>query len=299
MSWGELERASSSLAQRLQRHGMRPGDRVAVLSENSFDFVLTICAIWKAGGALAPLSTFLQPDATATILDDCEATMLIASERCFKTLDAASSATDRRPAPPVIRMDELVDRDAAATPQAFEPPPWSGVRAHLANIIYSSGTTGTPKGIPHTYALRSLQAQGFCRGLHIDASSGVLLSTPLSSNWTLTALAAALCGGAAMYLLPKFEEQAFLETAARFKPTHSFLVPTQIERILDFAAFERFDLSHGGAKFSAGAPKGNAGALAGQAYRTLRHDRRLRDNSARRRGAPRQTRFRRPPERRH
>ena len=104
MSWAGLETASSNLARGLLRRGLSPGDRVAILSENSVDFILTICAIWKAGGALAPLSTFLQPEAIAAILNDCDAAMLVASGRYFETLAAASSATGRGEAPPVVRI---------------------------------------------------------------------------------------------------------------------------------------------------------------------------------------------------
>src|SRR5262249_6890401 len=109
------------------------------------------------------------------------------------------------------------------------------------NIIYSSGTTGTPKGIVHTSDMRFQQASRDTFMLGTD--SVMLLATPLYSNTTLLPLLATLVHGGHVVLMPKSVTEAYLRTAEAVRATHTMLVPVQYQRIVVHPRFGDADLS--------------------------------------------------------
>ncbi len=156
------------------------------------------------------------------------------------------------------------------------------------NLIYSSGTTGTPKGILHNHQMRAAQMDRVTPNGY-DDNARTLMSTPLYSNTTIVAFLPTLFGGSTVYLMPKFDAREYLEIVARERITHTMLVPVQYKRIMDVPDFDSFDLSSMRVKFSTSAPlradcEGRcAGALSRQADRILRPDRRRRRHRAGRR----------------
>ena len=143
--------------------------------------------------------------------------------------------------------------------EAWLPPEGSGpsevtiVPDQPFNIIYSSGTTGTPKGIVQSHAMRWPQ-------LHLLDPPGYghdsvsIMSTPLYSNTTLVSLLPALSGGGTVVLMPRFDARQFLELSELHRVTEAMLVPVQYRRILDDPDFDRFDLSSYRMKFATSAP---------------------------------------------
>jgi long-chain acyl-CoA synthetase len=121
------------------------------------------------------------------------------------------------------------------------------------NLIYSSGTTGTPKGIVHSHWMRAIhmdraEPNGYCD------HARTLLSTPLYSNTTLVSFLPTLVGGSTVVLMSKFDAREYLELAQKEKITHTMLVPVQYKRIMDIPDFDDFDLSTMKVKFSTSAP---------------------------------------------
>ena len=137
---------------------------------------------------------------------------------------------------------------AGDTPAAIRiAPDWA------FNIIYSSGTTGTPKGIVQPHAMRWPQMRLLDPpGYGPDAVA--ILSTPLYSNTTMVSLLPALAGGATVVLMPRFDARAFLQLSEKHRVTEAMLVPVQYRRILDVADFDSFDLSSYRMKFATSAP---------------------------------------------
>jgi acyl-CoA synthetase (AMP-forming)/AMP-acid ligase II len=121
------------------------------------------------------------------------------------------------------------------------------------NIIYSSGTTGLPKGILHSHMMRDLLA---VRLTAFDYAPDTisLASTPLYSNTTLVAVLATLGVGGTTILMPKSDLTKFLEIAERERVTHAMLVPVQYQRILAHPNFDKYDLRSFKAKLSTSAP---------------------------------------------
>jgi acyl-CoA synthetase (AMP-forming)/AMP-acid ligase II len=121
------------------------------------------------------------------------------------------------------------------------------------NIIYSSGTTGVPKGIVHPWRMRWSQVQRASQSGY-GADTVTLAATPLYSNTTLVSVLPTLALGGTAILMRKFSAKAYLELAQRHRATHSMMVPVQYQRLLDQPDFDKYDLSSLTTKFSTGAP---------------------------------------------
>ncbi|HRP27483.1 MAG TPA: fatty acid--CoA ligase family protein, partial [Burkholderiaceae bacterium] len=122
-------------------------------------------------------------------------------------------------------------------------------------IIYSSGTTGTPKGIVQSHRLRWLQLMREPgHDYEADAANVNLISTPLHSNTTLVSFLPTLANGGTLVLQPNFDAVEYLELAQRHRVTHAMLVPVQYRRLLAVPDFDRYDLSSFVMKYSTSAP---------------------------------------------
>jgi acyl-CoA synthetase (AMP-forming)/AMP-acid ligase II len=142
--------------------------------------------------------------------------------------------------------DEWLD----AAPRGRPRPP---LRDDLPfNIIYSSGTTGVPKGIVHSQNMRRRQA--FRPGFDYGPASVTLLGTPPYSNTTILPMLSALTAGGPAILMRKFDAGGYLALAESRRVTHTMLVPVQYQRILAHPDFARTDLSSFKVKQSTGAP---------------------------------------------
>jgi acyl-CoA synthetase (AMP-forming)/AMP-acid ligase II len=139
--------------------------------------------------------------------------------------------------------DSLLDKlDAWLAPRATKPREVAAQPDWPFNIIYSSGTTGTPKGIvqPHGMRWRHIQrsaATGY------GPQAVTLVSTPLYSNTTLVSFLPTVALGGTAVLMPKFDAAAYLALAQKHRATHTMLVPVQYRRIMALPDFERYDLS--------------------------------------------------------
>ena len=121
------------------------------------------------------------------------------------------------------------------------------------NIIYSSGTTGEPKGIVQSHAMRWAYASRAAR-YGYGADTVTLLATPLYSNTTLVVFFPTLVFGGSVVLMPKFDAKGWLALAQAHRATHAMLVPVQYERLLALPEFDHHDLSSLRYKFSTSAP---------------------------------------------
>jgi acyl-CoA synthetase (AMP-forming)/AMP-acid ligase II len=121
------------------------------------------------------------------------------------------------------------------------------------NIIYSSGTTGLPKGIVQPHGMRWMHVM---RGaaLGYGPQTVTILATPLYSNTTLVAFFPTLSHGGCVVLIDKFDAERYLDLAARHRATHTMLVPVQYQRLMACPRFGAFDLSSFQMKFCTSAP---------------------------------------------
>lgn len=241
VDYRELDKRVDRAVAALQRDGMQPRDVVALCAANSIDYVVVMLAALRAGGTFAPLAPSSTAAALGLMLDNCGARFLFVDAIGRGAVEAASerlgligiSINDDDAYPPF--EDWLASENAAPTPVAPDPDT-------IFNIIYSSGTTGAPKGIVHSNALRWPQIAGTTVSLY-DADCVTLVSTPLYSNTTLVSFMPALAAGGTLVLMPKFDAGQFLALAEKHRATHAMLVPVQYRRLLDHPDFDRTDLS--------------------------------------------------------
>jgi acyl-CoA synthetase (AMP-forming)/AMP-acid ligase II len=220
-----IARATSVLV----RQGVREGDTVAIRAPLSVDAIIAFCATVAAGAIAAPLPAGLADDALQAMLADCAPRLVLADE-----------------ALPLTAFHEMAAVARAGPMRSVAP-------GAPLNLLYSSGTTGTPKGILHSHAARAAMVRSQARyGLGRDAVT--LISTPLYSNTTLIALLPTLAGGGTVVLQPKFETGAWLELAERHAVSHAMLVPVQYQRLLADPGFDAADLSAFRTKFCTSAP---------------------------------------------
>jgi len=251
LHYGALDALMDRIAATLQRDGLVAGrDRIAICAHSSVRQAALFLGALRAGIAVAPLAPSVTPAAFASMLSDAAPRLLF--------LDAAAEATTQglKEAPPVVALDART----AGTPwnawlahEGARPQPVT-IEPHWAfNIIYSSGTTGTPKGIVQPHAMRAA---------HVDRGAGygygpdtiTLLATPLYSNTTLVVFFPTLYFGGTVVLMRKFDAAGYLALAEHHHATHTMLVPVQYQRIMSLPQFEAYELSSFKAKFCTSAP---------------------------------------------
>jgi len=220
----------------LQARGIGPGDVVATLAGVTVDHVCAYMAIVAAGAAVATLPTSAAPEALQRMGDNSGAVLVLGDAQAgpgleYEDLSAFwAQAAGHAPAQPVaIGPDDLLD------------------------ILYSSGTTGHPKGIEHDARFRDRQIFRF-RNYGFDDQAVCLISTPIYSNTTLVTLLPALGQGSHVVLMQKFDSLRFLQLAQQYRVSHTMLVPVQIRRLIEHPDFDSLDLSPFQVKLCTSAP---------------------------------------------
>jgi acyl-CoA synthetase (AMP-forming)/AMP-acid ligase II len=234
LTYAELDIRTNRLANTLQgRFGVRPGDRVAVLLRNRLEVAEAIVACTKAGAVYCGLNFRMSEDEYRSIFENAGARVLI-TEAPFRDL-AASLARDFGPA--VLDVDDPSDSGYGSLAAASVSPPAS-VHARQADdeycIVYTSGTTGAPKGI--LFDTRAVATHAMVAALEysMSAASRWLITIPHNSSVQITLAPTFFTGGAVGFHDARgFDAEAFAAEATRQGVTHTYLVPTMLYRVLE------------------------------------------------------------------
>lgn len=252
LDWRTLHERVAQVARSLAAGGVGQGDKVAVLGMPSLAYVECLFGTVAARACVVPLPVSASTETLAAMLADCGAKLLFLDPACGEAMAQVAARASVR----VVRFGEDGSdgddytawraRGATAAPLLVAQP------GDAFNIIYSSGTTGMPKGIVHLHGMRQRQAQrnGFGFGTH----SRTLLSTPMYSNTTITPMIGTLANGGECILMRKFDAGRYLAIAAARRATHTMLVPVQYKRLLAHPDFDGSDLSAFELSQSTGAP---------------------------------------------
>ena len=256
LEWDALAANMSRVAAACRSMQVREGDKVALIASMSLEVLSTLFGVIDAGACIVPLATSSTPGSLLAMLRDSDAKVLVVSADMHASIKEIEPTLRDEFAGRLVAIDVeavgwLAWQDWVNLPMdSLEPAVLSP--AQDFNIIYSSGTTGDPKGILNRHGMRSRQAARRSFGLRPE--SVMLLSTPIYSNTTLQPMLATLAAGGTTVVMPKFNAAGYLQICEKSRVTHTMLVPVQYQRLLDHAEFVKTDLSSFALKQCTGAP---------------------------------------------
>ena len=243
MTWREVEEQSRRIAAGLRKLGLQGGDRVALLLGNRIEFVLTVFAAAQAGLVTVLLSTRQQKPEIAYVLADCGAKLLIHEAALADRLPDARDVPD-------LKQRIAVDDDGRTSPfaallgNAPSPRPAEVGEEDTAMILYTSGTTGRPKGamLAHCNVIHS--AMVFVSCLDLTAVDRSIAAVPLGHVTGVVAniMTMVRCAGA-LIIMAEFKAAEYLKVAARERVTYTVMVPAMYNLCLLQPDFDSCDLS--------------------------------------------------------
>ncbi|MFR9805041.1 long-chain-fatty-acid--CoA ligase [Pseudonocardia sp. RS010] len=233
LTFGQLEARANQVARALRRSGLEPGDRLAVLLRNTPEFHELLFGAARAGVVLVALNWRLAPAEIAEILADAEAGVVVAGER-----EVALLPPDL--ADPVVLgsgYEQWVERESPSPPEHRAEPD------DVVLQLYSSGTTGVPKGARLTHANLAWTPKMGREFYGMGPDSVNLVPSPLfhigGTGYGLTTLGQ----GGHTILLPEVSPTVMVDAIERHRVTHAFVVPAMIQTILASPRIGTADLS--------------------------------------------------------
>ena len=236
LTYRELEDRSNQAAQLFRSLGLRPGDHIAILCENHSRFYEICWGAQRSGLTYTAISTRLGTDEIAYIVNDCNARLLIVSAGLVKQAEAILELT------PGVRQRLLIGADAPGHQrweQALATQPARRITDECAggDMLYSSGTTGRPKGVfspPDSSAIDASTPliEMNRKAYGVDPETRYLSPAPLYHAAPLRFTMTVMRLGGTVVVMEHFDAEQYLELVEKYRITHSQLVPTMFVRML-------------------------------------------------------------------
>jgi len=259
LTYAEFDRRTNRLANALLAAGIVKDDKVATLLSNCYELYEVYWAVAKIGAVVVPLSPLLRGAGLANLLRNSNTRLVIIQRKSMPYLQEVLPQLDQLDAQNVWVIDQPGDDHADYHEQTGKAspalPPEIDIRADdLFNIIYSSGTTGEPKGIMHTHYIRAMYMSLFSNYFRIQPESIILHTGSIIFNGSFLTLMPAMFLGATYILHEKFDVDQLLETIKTERVTHTILVPSQIVQALQHPEFRGENIASLEMIMSVGAP---------------------------------------------
>ena len=239
LSYAEFDDATARVAGLLRERGVRRGDRVGVMLPNVPYFALAYYGVLRAGAVVVPMNVLLKEREVAFYLGDPEARLVFA---WHEFAEPARRGADEAGAGCVIVAPGEFERLLAGAVPATEVVDRAG--DDTAVILYTSGTTGTPKGAELTHSNLASNVEVVVRLLAVGTDDVMLGALPLFHAFGQTcALSTAVKSGACLALVPRFDPARVLQTIERERVTVFEGVPTMYAALLHHPERGRFDVS--------------------------------------------------------
>ena len=251
--FGERQRTYREHAERvarlacaLQALGMAPGDRIGMLALNSDRYLEFFYGTWWGGGAVNPINIRWSAAEIAYSLDDCDTHILLIDDQ-FKGL--AQELRTRSEALRVViyvgdgdTPDGMLNYEDLLT-QAFPAPDVRRGGSDLAAVMYTGGTTGSPKGVMLSHANLATNALAAIAQGIAQADGRALIIAPMFHMAVGALIHAQVMAGGTCVIAPMFTPLATLQAVQRQRVTHLLLVPTMIQLVIDHPEAGQYDLS--------------------------------------------------------
>lgn len=236
----ELLASVVSLAAMLQELGVKEGDRVAMLSQNSAQYLVYYLATWWSGGVANPVNTRWSASEIAYSLNDSETRLMLVDDAFLQTardVKAMSSA-----------LETVVHIGSSATPEGFlRSRQFDGKESgredacrggdDLAAIFYTGGTTGAPKGVMLSHANLWSSAISRMAAIHSCPDSVILHIAPLFHLGAAGRLFGQIMLGGTHVFLPAFRPAEVIDSIDRYQVTEAMLVPSMLQMLLEHPTF--------------------------------------------------------------
>lgn len=236
LTYAEMDALSDRLAGYLRAHGVARGDRVVLFMDNAWETVISLFGVLKAGGVFSIVNPTTKANKLAFILGNCEPTAVITQARIGAVM--AEAMVDA----PSVNLAIVAGGKSAALPDAVSfdtataedrPLPFAGINIDLAMLVYTSGSTGFPKGVMMTHQNVEAAATSITTYLENTSDDIILCVLPISFDYGLYQVLMAVKVGARLILEKSFAfPQAILNKVLAEKVTGFPLVPTMASLIL-------------------------------------------------------------------
>jgi acyl-CoA synthetase (AMP-forming)/AMP-acid ligase II len=256
LSYADFNAHVNRWANALAALGVARGDRVATILPNSLELIATYWACAKLGAAAVPLSPLLLAPGFVSLLDDAKPRAVLSAGSFRPLLDEVRSRLAFAPA--FVLTDEAcagyADYATLCAAASAAPPQTRVEAGDVLTVMYTSGTTGLPKGIMHTHFIRAMYAGLMAASWRMAPESVVLHTGAIVFNGALVTMLPAFYCGATFIAHRRFDAEAAIDAIAAERVTHTMLVPSQIIAILDSPRFDPAKLASLEMILSLGAP---------------------------------------------
>jgi acyl-CoA synthetase (AMP-forming)/AMP-acid ligase II len=240
-TYREFNAYVNRLSNALLDQGVRKGEKMATILPNSLELMAAYWAAAKTGIVIVPCSTMLQESGLSNLLQDSDTVIAIADGSFADPLDRVRGDLSVRdfvlvgaePREGFLNYSEFIGRASK------ENPPDPGLAdSDVYNIMYSSGTTGAPKGIVHTHYIRAMYCTMFGAAWRMTPESVALHAGSIVFNGAMLDLMPWMYYGCTYILHEAFNAEAVIRDIEKHKVTHTVMVPSQIIAILNSPAFD-------------------------------------------------------------
>jgi len=255
LSWRELDRASNQIANGLRALGVGRGESVAILMENSVEYLEVLYGIFKSGATAVPLNLAVTESGLTMMLRDAAARVLFCTATQFRRLaEHLADVGSLVPDGVIVHEAEGLNYASWRDAQSDAAPEVRIADDDPCNIIYSSGTTSTPKGIKHIHRRRIQSIYELALGHRYHYGAISICPIGLYSNIAWASILCSLLVGGTCVIRRSFEPEAWIEDVKRYGVTHTMMVPIMFQRVLEAPNFTAEAVSSLQAIISGGSP---------------------------------------------
>ncbi len=255
-TWKEFESKTNQLANMLLANGLRKGDRISILSRNTDEYLQWYFGCAKAGVIIVPLNYRLSKGEMINLLKHSEPKAMVVSDEYLDTVDEIKGQLDVELffGPGESNRDWIVTYQDKLTGYGEQPPEVEVKEDDVFCIMYTSGTTGLPKGAMSTHKNYVVNALSVIIAQGISKDDINLIVAPLYHAGALFHSLSYIMFGCTQIVLKQFDTKEILAAIQDHKATSCLMIPTMLNFLLNDPDFEKYDTSSLNKIFYGGGP---------------------------------------------